>query len=39
MNPNTANLADNITRLGLAVGQSGRIEALAKLNTTIGRAP
>jgi glyoxylase-like metal-dependent hydrolase (beta-lactamase superfamily II) len=41
-NPNTVNLADNITRLGLAVDQllplHGRIVPLSELNKTIGRS-
>jgi glyoxylase-like metal-dependent hydrolase (beta-lactamase superfamily II) len=43
VNPNSVNLADNITRLGLAVDQllplHGRIVPLAELHKAIGRAP
>jgi glyoxylase-like metal-dependent hydrolase (beta-lactamase superfamily II) len=42
VNPNTVNLADNITKLGLSVDQilpiHGRIVPLAELHKTIGRA-
>ena len=42
VNPNTVNLADNITKLGLAVDQilpiHGRMVPLAELHKTIGRA-
>jgi hypothetical protein len=42
VNPNTVNLADNISRLGLAVDQllplRGRIVPLAELHKAIGRA-
>ena len=42
VNPNTVNLADNITRRGLAVEQHlplhGRIVPMAELNKAIGRA-
>ena len=41
VNPNTVNLADNISRLGLSVDQilplHGRMVPLAELNRTIGR--
>jgi hypothetical protein len=41
--PFTVNLADNITRLNLAVGDiaplHGRIVPLAELNRTIGKSP
>ena len=41
MNPNSVNLAENITRLGLAVDQilplHGRIVPLAELHKAIGR--
>ncbi|HET9489020.1 MAG TPA: MBL fold metallo-hydrolase [Methylomirabilota bacterium] len=42
VNPNTVNLADNITKLGLSVDQilpiHGRMVPLAELHKTIGRA-
>jgi len=43
VSPFTINLADNMTRLGLAVDDllplHGRLVPLAELNRTIGRAP
>ena len=43
VSPFTVNLADNITRLGLTVGDllplHGRVVPLAELNRTIGKAP